>query len=331
MINKTKQQLKILITGGAGFIGSHLCEKYLELGHNVVCFDNFDSFYPKETKLNNISAIINHKNFCLVEVDIREKEVLLEAYQKYGPFDIVVHLAAKAGVRPSIENSDEYIKTNILGTNHLLDCVAQQKIKPKFIFASSSSVYGNNEKVPFSEDDPVDKPISPYACTKKAGEMLCYTYHHLYKIPTVCLRFFTVYGPRQRPDLAIHKFFKRILNNETIEIYGDGSTSRDYTYIDDIINAIIEISKNHITYDIFNLGSDKPIKLIELIKMIEDICSKKTNVVYKGFQPGDVNRTWANIDKIHNKILYIPKTKIETGLQIFYYWYKKKSNILVNI
>ena len=312
--------MNILVTGAAGFIGSHLCE-YLVNSHYVYGLDNFCDFYDPEIKRNNIGKLKNHKNFQLFEVDIRDKSGLNFIFSE-NSFDMVIHLAAMAGVRPSIEDPDTYTEVNINGTVNLLEECKKNNIK-KFIFASSSSVYGNNPKVPFSEKDNVDFPISPYAATKKAGELICYTYHHLYQISMAALRFFTVYGPRQRPDLAIHKFAKKIINNEPIQIFGDGTTERDYTYIDDIINGIIKaidfIIQNN-DYQIFNLGESKTISLERMIKTIETSLGKKAQKEWLPMQPGDVIRTYADISKSKKMLGYNPKVDFEIGIQKFIEW-----------
>ena len=312
--------MNILVTGAAGFIGSHLCE-YLVNSHYVYGLDNFCDFYDPEIKRNNIGKLKNHKNFQLFEVDIRDKAGLNFIFSE-NSFDIVIHLAAMAGVRPSIEDPDTYTEVNINGTVNLLEECKKNNVK-KFIFASSSSVYGNNPKVPFSEKDSVDFPISPYAATKKAGELICYTYHHLYQISMAALRFFTVYGPRQRPDLAIHKFAKKIINNEPIQIFGDGTTERDYTYIDDIINGIIKaidfIIQNN-DYQIFNLGESKTISLERMIKTIETSLGKKAQKEWLPMQPGDVIRTYADISKSKKMLGYNPKVDFELGIQKFIEW-----------
>lgn len=308
----------ILVTGGAGFIGSHLIESLLNKGHSVVCIDNFDSFYKREIKEDNIKHFHNNKRFKFLEADICNIDEVNHCFSTFK-FDMVIHLAAKAGVRPSIENPIAYYKTNVLGTLNLLETMKDYDVK-KMIFASSSSVYGNNEKVPFSEDDKVDFPISPYAASKKAGELICHNYHYLYGFDIFCLRFFTVYGPRQRPDLAIHKFTDLILKDNTIEIYGEGNTSRDYTYIDDIIHGIFGAVNNLKGFEIINLGESKSIKLLELITLIEKVIGKKSNIRYMPMQPGDVLRTFADINKAKNKIGYNPSWDIKDGIESFYNW-----------
>ncbi|NOX67516.1 MAG: NAD-dependent epimerase/dehydratase family protein [Chlorobi bacterium] len=310
-----------LVTGGAGFIGSHLVDSLLSEGNNVITIDNFDEFYSKEVKLSNIASALTFDTFQLIEGDIRDKDLLDDLFSN-NHIDVVIHLAAKAGVRPSIENTVEYYDVNINGTLNILEAMKKFDVK-NLIFASSSSVYGNNKKVPFSESDIVDYPISPYAATKKSGELLCHTYHHLYDFKINCLRFFTVYGPRQRPDLAIHKFSKMILNDETIPMFGDGTTKRDYTYIDDIIQGIKLAIKNLNGYEVFNLGESRTIMLKELITLIEKEIGKKANIEKLPLQPGDVEQTYADVSKAKELLNYDPQYEIEEGIKNFIEWLKK--------
>jgi len=317
--------MKVLITGCAGFIGSHLTELFLEKGHTVVGIDNFDPFYNKELKLNNLKAAKSNKNFSFVEPDIRNsKEFSLL------PTDIefVIHLAAKVGVRPSIEAPKEYVDTNITGTLNILEWMKSNNIT-KLVFASSSSIYGNNKKIPFSETDAVDEPISPYAFTKKACELLNDTYYSLYKINILNLRFFTVYGPRQRPDLAIRKFVENALNDKPIHLFGDGSTARDYTFVKDTIAGIYSafnyVNANKDVYDTINLGNNKPVKLIELVNCIYEVLNKKPNLVYEPMQPGDVDITYADISKAKKKLGYNPSTDLKTGITSFVKWYQESA------
>lgn len=312
--------LSILVTGGAGFIGSTLCEKLISLNRKIICVDNFNNFYNPLIKKNNITNLIKDKNFKLYETDICDRDSLKKIFGE-NKIEIVVHLAAMAGVRPSIENPLLYEKVNIEGTVNLLECLKEEKIK-KLIFASSSSVYGGNKKVPFSEEDKVDLPISPYAATKKAGELICYTYHHLYDISAFCLRFFTVYGPRQRPEMAIHKFTRKIFNGEEINIYGDGSSSRDYTYIDDIINGIIAGINELKGYEIINLGNSHPATLSGLIKIIEKVSGINAKTKFEEMKPGDVFTTFADINKASKLLNYNPATSLEKGIGKFISWYK---------
>lgn len=310
-----------LVTGAAGFIGSHLCERLIAEGHTVVGLDNFDPFYERRIKESNIKALKKSDGFRLVEGDIRDANCV-EAICK-NDIDVIVHLAAKAGVRPSIADPLGYADCNINGTMVLLEAARKSNIK-KFIFASSSSIYGNNKKVPFSETDNVDFPISPYAATKKAGELVCYTYHHLYKIDISCLRYFTVYGPRQRPDLAIHKFAKLIEQGKPIPVFGDGTMERDFTYIDDIIDGTTAAIKKCEGFEIYNLGESRPVRLDKLIEEIEKALGKKAIVERKPIPPGDVERTYADITKAKNRLGYNPDADITTGLTKFVAWLQEQ-------
>ncbi|MBN2018163.1 MAG: GDP-mannose 4,6-dehydratase [Candidatus Cloacimonetes bacterium] len=317
----------ILITGAAGFIGSHLVEQLLTKGEEIIGLDSISDFYDIALKSHNLKLIDEHphaeKKFTFLRGDITDLALLEILFNEYE-IDCVIHLAAMAGVRPSIENAPYYQKVNVEGTHNLLECCKDHDVK-KFIFASSSSVYGNNEKVPFSEDDPVDKPISPYAATKKAGELLCHTYHYLYDMDILCLRFFTVYGPRQRPDLAIHKFSQYIINKKAIPFYGDGSTSRDYTYIDDIIDGVVKalnwLMKNKGVYEIVNLGNNEPITLDELVKAISENFEFEVLIDKQPIPKGDVVRTYADISKAQKLFNFKPKTNIGCGLKKFYEWF----------
>lgn len=308
----------ILVTGGAGFIGSNLIDQLLFLGHKVICLDNFDPFYDKKVKLENLADAYEHQNFVLIEGDIRNQADLEKCFS-LQPIDLVIHLAAKAGVRPSIKDPKEYYDVNVAGTLNILEAMRNYGVK-KFLFASSSSVYGNNRKTPFSESDSVDNPISPYAASKKSGELICHSYHHLYGFDIFCLRFFTVYGPRQRPDLAIHKFTNQILKNQSIEVYGDGSSARDYTYINDTVNGIIKASECLEGFDIFNLGESKVISLLEMIETIEKLLGKKAIKKFLPVQPGDVDITFADITKSKKMIGYDPQWNFEIGLKEFLKW-----------
>lgn len=321
--------MRILITGAAGFIGSHLGEKLLSMGHIVVGIDNFDPFYPKKFKMENLKRLNNSNHFSFFEEDIRNVSSINNIFVS-NKIDIVIHLAAKAGVRPSIENVGEYYEVNITGTVNLLECMRKNGVS-KLIFASSSSVYGNNKKVPFSEMDPVDHPISPYAATKKSGELLCHVYSHLYKFDISCLRFFTVFGPRQRPDLAIHKFTRFIDIDKPIPFFGDGSTARDYTYIDDIVEGIICSLNKLEGFNIYNLGESRIITLNELIHTIESILNKRAILDKHPLQPGDVQKTFADITKARNELGYDPKYNLEIGIQKFVNWYEEnKASLYLN-
>ncbi len=314
--------MKALITGPAGFIGSHLCQRLLQDGWEVIGLDNFDDFYSPAVKRANIAACLDNDGFKLVEGDIRDGAVV-EGILADGGVDIIVHLAAKAGVRPSIEDPVGYQDVNVSGTVVMLEAARRFGVN-KFVFASSSSVYGNNEKVPFAETDNVDYPISPYAATKKASELLCHTYSHLYGIDMTCLRFFTVYGPRQRPDLAIHKFSRLIEAGEPIDVFGDGSMQRDFTYIDDIIDGVVAAMDRGRGYEIYNLGESRPVRLDELICRIEEALGKKAKINRLPMQPGDVKQTYADVTKAVERLGYQPKTEIEAGLARFVEWLKSK-------
>ncbi len=313
--------MNILITGIAGFIGSHLGEKLISGGHTVLGIDNFDPFYPKNIKIENLKQLNTSDQFSFFEEDIRDGLTIKNIFEN-NKIDVVIHLAAKAGVRPSIEDAGEYCEVNINGTLNLLECMRQNGVS-KLIFASSSSVYGNNNKVPFSEMDAVDYPISPYAATKRSGELLCHVYSHLYQFDISCLRFFTVFGPRQRPDLAIHKFTRLIDQEKPIPFFGDGSSSRDYTYIDDIIEGIMCAFKKLKGYNIYNLGESRVITLNKLIHAIESVINKKAILERHPVQPGDVQQTYADITKARKELGYDPQYNLEMGIQKFVDWYKE--------
>lgn len=311
---------KILVTGAAGFIGSNLVETLLESGINVIGIDNFDLFYERTIKVNNIKNAVNSPKYSFEEGDVRDPVFLDDCLKKFKP-DIIVHLAAKAGVRPSLVNPQEYYDVNVMGTLNLLEMMRNNNIT-KMIFASSSSVYGNNSKVPFCEADNVDNPISPYAASKKSGELLCHIYCHLYKFDIFCLRFFTVYGPRQRPDLAINKFVKAILNNDTIYVYGNGTTSRDYTHIEDITEGVLRAIDKVKGFDTFNLGESKPVSLTDLVGIIEKTTGKKAHLEYVPMQEGDVIQTFADITKARRDLGYNPVIDLETGIKNYIEWFK---------
>lgn len=311
----------ILVTGAAGFIGSHLCERLLADGRRVVGLDSFDSFYDPKIKRANIAGCLTNSNFRLVEGDIRDADVVAGALKGC---DLVVHLAARAGVRPSIEDPLLYQDVNVRGTNIILETMRKLGMK-KLVFASSSSVYGNNKKVPFSETDVVDNPISPYAATKKAGELICHAYHHLFGMDITCLRFFTVYGARQRPDLAIHKFAKLILAGKSIPVFGDGSMMRDHTYIDDIIAGVVAAIDHCGGYKIYNLGESRPVSLSDLIAAIERAVGKKAIIERLPLQPGDVYQTYADVSRAKAELGYEPSTEIEAGLAMFAKWLSKST------
>jgi len=312
---------RLLITGAAGFIGSHASEFFLNAGYRVTGIDNFDSFYDRKIKEGNLSYSLLHPNFQFYELDITQADQLKKLPQE---IDVVIHIAAKAGVLPSIKNPMAYINNNITGTQNLLEWMNGNKIT-KMLFASSSSIYGNNSKVPFTESDVVDNPISPYAFTKKSCELLNHTYHHLFGFDIINLRFFTVYGPRQRPDLAIHKFVKLIAENKSIPMYGNGSSARDYTYVSDTISgisgALNYLLKNTDVYEIVNLGNHHPVKLSELIHTIYELMSVPVNIEQFPMQAGDVDVTFADISKAKKMFGYSPETKLKDGLMKFINWH----------
>ncbi len=323
---RVKVQKNILVTGGAGFIGSHLVECLLDEGAwKVMVVDDFNDFYSPCVKRANVSCFLTNPQFSLREVDICDKENLRKVFLA-NKFDTIVHLAARAGVRPSLLKPKLYSDTNIGGTLNLLELAREFKVK-QFVFSSSSSVYGVNYKVPFSETYKISQPISPYAATKAAGELLCHTYSHLYDIRAVCLRFFTVYGARQRPDLAIHKFSRLIWENKPVEMFGDGTTRRDHTYIDDIIagvRAAIDYSRTN--YEVFNLGESQTIELRKLIELLEKNLGKRAVIKRRPMQPGDVPQTFADITKAGKLLNYKPQTKIEEGIKKFVGWFCEQNS-----
>lgn len=311
----------IFVTGGAGFIGSHLCGRLLREGHRVVCLDNFDDFYEPEIKRRNVQEAMGKAQFELIEGDIRDTQLIPRIFRD-RTFDVVVHLAARAGVRPSIDYPKLYEEINIQGTINLLDACRELGVK-SYVFASSSSVYGGNRKVPFSEEDRVETPISPYGTTKRAGELFCYTYHRLYGINIACLRYFTVYGPRQRPEMAIHKFTRLIEGNERLPMYGDGQSIRDYTYIDDIIDGTMGAIYGNKGYEIYNLGESHTTSLSDLIRMLEQALGKRAIIEGLPEQRGDMPVTYANIEKARRKLGYAPRVSMEEGIARFVEWYRK--------
>lgn len=308
-----------LVTGAAGFIGSHLCESLLHDGWRVLGVDCFDDFYDPAAKHRNIAGFASHSRFELIKADIRDEDAMKEVLGR--DVNMVVHLAARAGVRPSIERPLLYQDVNVRGTNVMLEAARQNGLE-QFVFASSSSVYGNSPKVPFSESDRVDCPISPYAATKKAGELLCHTYHHLFEMNITCLRFFTVYGARQRPDLAIHKFTRLIESGKPIPVFGDGSMMRDHTYVDDIIAGVRAAMDRCAGFHIYNLGESRPVSLSDLIAAIEGALGKKAIIERLPPQPGDVDRTYADVTLAMRELGYEPRTELSDGLTKFVEWYR---------
>lgn len=315
----------ILVTGAAGFIGSHAAERLIDKGYRVVGVDNFSDFYDRTWKEMNLKSIKGGSGVDVEEIDITSGDEIAKLVRLVKPYGIL-HLAAMAGVRPSIEQPAYYAKVNVEGTTHLLQAAVRNNVE-KFAFASSSSVYGNLAKVPFSETDNVEEPISPYAATKRAGELICYTFNHLYKLPIACLRFFTVYGPRQRPDLAIHKFTRLITEGKPLPFFGDGSTSRDYTFVEDTVSGIVAALENINTYRIYNLGGSHPITLTTLLTELETAIGKKAILDRKPAQPGDVERTFADLTRAKAEIGYEPKIGIAEGLKRFVTWFNEYGHL----
>ncbi|WP_334103100.1 NAD-dependent epimerase/dehydratase family protein [Mesotoga prima] len=314
---------KVLVTGGAGFIGSHLCERLLKEEYFVINLDNFNNYYDPKIKWRNIQEALKSQNYALYAGDIRDNKILDQINEEQGKIDIVCHLAAMAGVRNSLKDPVEYVSVDIGGTVNMLEFARRNGVE-KFVFASSSSVYGKNSKVPFSEDDPLEGQVSPYATAKRAGELYCQTYSEIYNIPIVALRFFTVYGPRQRPEMAIHLFTRLVMEGKPIPVFGDGSTARDYTYIDDIIEGVYRATLYDKTrFEIFNLGNSKTVKLSEMIAIIEQVTGKKAIIDRKPMQLGDVEITYANIAKGNSLLSYRPGSGIHQGVSEFFEWFEK--------
>ncbi len=313
--------MKILITGAAGFIGSHTADALLKRGDTVIAIDNFNTYYSPKDKKANMEPAKKHKNYTQYAKDILDMEGMKAIFRQEMP-DKVIHLAARAGVRPSLEDPQLYVDVNVKGLVNMLELSREFKVK-NFVFGSSSSVYGANKKVPFSETDAVNNPISPYAATKRAGELMCATYHHLYSLNISCMRFFTVYGPRGRPDMAPYKFTKAIMEGKEITMYGDGTTKRDYTYIDDIVSGIIAGLDKNYAFEIFNLGNSKTVPLKDFIATIERAVGKKAKIKKMPLQPGDVTITYADLTKSRKMLGYDPKTSIDEGIRNFVDWYRE--------
>jgi UDP-glucuronate 4-epimerase len=312
--------MTILLTGGAGFIGSHLAERLLGLGHKLILLDDLNDFYSPVMKQCNLAEIKTRGDYEFAEIDICDLADLTRLFKKHRP-DVVVHLAARAGVRPSLEQPLLYEHVNVQGTLHLLE-LARQFTVQRFVFASSSSIYGTTSQTPFTEDEANPNPISPYGVTMLAGEKLCYCYARLYAIPTVCLRFFTVYGPRQRPDLAIHKFARLIHEGREIPMFGDGSSLRDYTFIDDIVDGITAALSLQTEFEVFNLGNSQPVSLSKMIRLLGDRLGRPVQIAVQEFQPGDMPFTHANLSKARGMLGYEPKVPFEEGLSRFVSWFK---------
>lgn len=317
--------MTILLTGGAGFIGSNVARQLIQQGHKVVCLDNLDPYYATEIKWKNVQQTLGDPGYFFHEGDIRDSELIDTLFQTYG-FDAVIHLAARAGVRPSVQNPGLYYDVNVNGTLTLLQAMQRHGVS-KMVFASSSSVYGDSPQVPFVESDTADRPLSPYAASKRAAELLCHSFHHLYGMDIFCLRFFTVYGPQQRPEMAISQFTDHILNDQPIPVFGDGSTARDYTYVDDIVNGIILSLENLSGYDVLNIGGSDPISLANLIQLIEQAVGKPARIDRLPMQPGDVQQTYASIEKAAQRISYQPSVRIEDGIRRFVEWYRTTQEI----
>jgi UDP-glucuronate 4-epimerase len=318
--------MRIVVTGAAGFIGSHLCERLCARGDEVVGFDNFDPFYPRPTKERNLAALAGSASFTFVEGDIRDAAALGRAFGARA--DVVVHLAALAGVRPSLAEPARYADVNLVGTQRVIDAARAAGV-PRFVFASSSSVYGGDSEPPFKESDLCLRPLSPYASTKRAGELVLYAAHHLYELDVVCLRFFTVYGPRQRPDLAIHKFGRLIAAGQPIPLFGDGSTSRDYTFISDIVDGVVASIDEAVAapgHRIYNLGGSRTTTLLQLVELLSQALGKKAIIDWQPEQPGDMKRTLADVTLSGRALGYAPKVPIEEGIARFVAWLRTESS-----
>ena len=311
----------ILVTGGAGFIGSHVTRRLLDRGDRVTVLDDFNDFYDPVRKRRNVETFEDHSEVEVITGDIRDRKLVDRLFAE-NAFDAVIHLAARAGVRPSLAEPILYEEVNCIGTLHLLEA-ARRHGPQNFVFGSSSSVYGINQKVPFAEDDEVNQPISPYATTKRTGELLCFNYHHLYGLKTSCLRFFTVYGPAQRPEMAIHKFTDLIARGETVPLYGDGSSRRDYTYIDDIVDGILAARDLAPGFEIFNLGGAETTRLSDLVQWIGEALAVEPRIEYLPDQPGDVPITYADVSKSQRLLGYSPQVPIREGLRRFVDWYRQ--------
>ena len=319
---------KILVTGGAGFIGFHLIKRLLDLENEIVAIDNLNDYYDVNLKEERLKILEKHGYFSFIKMDISNKEELEKIFKKYN-FDIVINLAAQAGVRYSIDHPDSYITSNIIGFYNILECCRNYPVK-HLLFASSSSVYGKNKKIPYSTTDKVDQPVSLYAATKKSDELLAYAYSNLYDIKVTGLRFFTVYGPYGRPDMAYFSFTNNIINNKEIKVFNNGDMYRDFTYIDDIVEGIIKLlnkvpnkDENGVSYKIYNIGNNHPVKVSEFIQILEKEIGKKAKKVYLPMQPGDVYQTYADITDLTKETGFVPKTSLEEGLKEFVKWYKK--------
>ena len=312
--------MKLLVTGGAGFIGSHVADRRRGRGDRVVVLDDFNDFYDPALKRANVAPHRGEDGYRLVPGDIRDRDLVFRLFAEER-FDAVIHLAARAGVRPSLAQPVLYEDVNCLATWHLLEAAVAHRVK-KFVFASSSSVYGINSKLPFSEDDPIERPISPYAATKRAGELQVYTTHHLHGLPAVCLRFFTVYGPRQRPEMAIARFIRCLETDAPIPFFGDGGSRRDYTYIDDIVDGVEAALERPLAFEIVNLGGAHPVTLNELVAALERATGRRARLERQPDQPGDVPVTYASVEKARRLLGFEPRVPLEEGLRRSVEWYR---------
>jgi UDP-glucuronate 4-epimerase len=327
-MNNDRRIDRVLVTGAAGFIGSNLVERLLDEGYTVWGLDNFDPFYARSIKESNLEKARSYSRFGFSEGDLRDPEFLEGLFDEAGP-EAVIHLAARAGVRPSLSQPEEYYDVNVMGTLRLLEAMRGSGAN-LMIFGSSSSVYGaRSDRRPFREDEAADSPVSPYAATKRAGELLCHAYHHLYGISCCCLRFFTVYGPRQRPDLAIHKFTSLLITGQPITVYGDGAAPRDYTYVDDTVDGVVRTlhrmeDEASAAFDIINLGAGRSVSVNELVNLLAAAVGVEPEIEHLPVQPGDVPRTWADITRARELLGFDPKVSIEKGLERFVAWYSER-------
>jgi UDP-glucuronate 4-epimerase len=324
--------MKVLVTGAAGFIGSHVCERLLARGDRVVGLDNFDPFYPRTTKLKNLAGALPHPAFKLVEGDVRSTADIQQALAAgEGGTDAVVHLAALAGVRPSLLEPERFYDVNVMGSVRLFEACRSAGIA-RVVFASSSSVYGQDSAVPFREQDPCGRPLSPYAASKRAGELLAWNTHHLHRLAITCLRFFTVFGPRQRPDLAIHKFVSAMTRGEPIDLYGDGSTARDYTYIDDITDGVVAALDRQAAapaeFRLYNLGGSRPTSLARLVELISAELRVSPRIAWKPEQPGDMRHTLADVSLAQRDLGFAPKVGLEEGIARFVKWWRTRESLI---